>query len=101
MAYTFFKAQNKKVGKSLCEDDFLGKAAELLEQAKEVGCEIVLPVDTVVAKEFKANAEHKTVESDIEDDWKGWILVLKSRKLFAKKLTGVKDNRMERPDGRL
>jgi len=48
MAYTFFKAQGKEVGKSLCEDDFVDKAAELLKEAEDVGCEIVLPVDTVV-----------------------------------------------------
>jgi len=59
MAYTFFKANGQTVGKSLCEDDFLDKAAELLEQAKEVGCEMVLPVDTVAVREIKAGAEKR------------------------------------------
>jgi 3-phosphoglycerate kinase len=90
MAYTFFKALGKTVGKSLCEDDFLDKATELLERAKDVGHEIVLPVDTVVAKEFKAGAENKVVSGDIEDDWQGMDIGPQTRKLFAKKLAGAK-----------
>ena len=90
MAYTFFKAQGTEIGNSLCEEDFLDKANELMEHALEVGCEIVLPVDSVVAKEFKANAEHKVVSGDIEVDWKGLDIGPESRKLFAEKLEGVK-----------
>ena len=90
MAYTFFKAQGRTVGKSLCEDDFLDKATELLEQARELGCEIVLPVDTVVATEFKAGADSKVVTGDIEADWEGLDIGPQTRKLFAEKLTGVK-----------
>ena len=90
MAYTFFKAQGKKVGKSLCENDFVDKAAGLLEEAKKLGCEIVLPVDTVVAKEFKANAENKVVTGDIEDEWEGLDIGPASAKLFAKKIAGAK-----------
>ena len=90
MAYTFFKALGKTVGKSLCEDDFLDKATELLEQAKDVGHEIVLPVDTVVAKEFKAGAENKIVSGNIADDWQGMDIGPQTRKLFAKKLAGAK-----------
>jgi phosphoglycerate kinase len=90
MAYTFFKAQNKTVGRSLCEDDFLDKATELLERAKDVGCEMVLPVDTVVAREFKAGAENKVVVGDIEPDWQGMDIGPDTRKLFADKLTDAK-----------
>jgi len=90
MAYTFFKAQGKQVGKSLCEDDFIDKAGELLEQAAETGCRIVLPVDTVVAKEFKAGAEHKIVAGDIDEDWQGMDIGPESRRLFAEKLQGAK-----------
>jgi len=90
MAYTFFKAQNKTVGKSLCEDDFLDKATELLERAKDVGCEMVLPVDTVVAKEFKAGAESKVVSGNIEADWQGMDIGPDTRKLFAEKLADAK-----------
>jgi 3-phosphoglycerate kinase len=90
MAYTFFKANGQTVGKSMCEDDFLDKATELLEQAKEVGCEMVLPVDTVAAREFKAGAENKVVAGSIEADWQGLDIGPATRKLFAKKLTGVR-----------
>jgi len=86
MAYTFFKAAGRKIGKSLCEDDFLDKATELLEQAEETGCEIVLPLDTVVAKEFKAGAENKIVADDIEPEWEGLDIGPKTRELFAEKL---------------
>jgi len=90
MAYTFFKAQGRTVGKSLCEDDFLDKATELLEQTKDGGCEIVLPIDTVVATEFKTNARNKVVMGDIEADWQGMDIGPQTRKLFAEKLTGTK-----------
>ena len=87
MAYTFFKAQGKTVGSSLCEDDFLGKAKELLEKA---GKKIVLPVDTVVAKEFKAGAENKVVSCNIEAGWQGMDIGQGTRKLFANKIAGAK-----------
>ncbi len=90
MAYTFFKAQGQTVGKSLCEDDFLDKAAELLEQAKDAGCEIVLPVDNVVAKEFKAAAENKVTGGNIEADWEGLDIGPETRKLFVEKLSGAR-----------
>ncbi|MHC4643027.1 MAG: phosphoglycerate kinase [Planctomycetota bacterium] len=90
MTYTFFKAQGKAIGDSLCEDDFIDKANELLAQAKDAGCEIVLPPDTVAASEFKANAEHKVVTGDIEAGWKGLDIGPASRKLFSEKLEGAK-----------
>ena len=90
MAYTFFKANGRTVGKSLCEDDFLDKASVLLEQAKDRGCEMVLPIDTVIAKEFKAGAEHKVVSGNIEADWQGMDIGPETRELFAEKLAGAK-----------
>ena len=90
MAYTFFKAQGRDVGDSLCEDDFVDKATELLEQTKDLGCEIVLPVDTVVAKELKAGAEKRTVAGDIEAGWQGLDIGSETRKLFSEKLSAVK-----------
>ncbi len=90
MAYTFFKAQGKKIGNSLCEDDFIDKALELLEEAKDLGCEIVLPVDAVIAQEFKANAENRVVDGDIDDGWIGLDIGPESSKLFASKLEGAK-----------
>jgi 3-phosphoglycerate kinase len=90
MAYTFFKAQGKAVGKSLCEDGFLDEADELVKHAEEAGCEMLLPIDTVVAKEFKAGAEKKTVSGDIKSDWQGMDIGPQTQKLFAEKLSGAK-----------
>jgi 3-phosphoglycerate kinase len=89
MAYTFFKAQGQDVGDSLCEDDFLDEAAKLLKQAKEVGCEIVLPVDTVVAAECKAGAEKKIISGDIKAGWQGLDIGPETRKLFVEKVAGA------------
>jgi phosphoglycerate kinase len=90
MAYTFFKANGKKVGKSLCEDDFIEKAKELYGKAKVAGCELVLPVDTVIAKDFKENAENKVVTGDIPDEWQGMDIGPATRKLFVEKLSDAK-----------
>jgi phosphoglycerate kinase len=64
MANTFLFAQGIEVGKSLCERDLADTAREIVATAKKNGCEIVLPVDAAVAKEFKANAPHRIVPVD-------------------------------------
>jgi phosphoglycerate kinase len=64
MANTFLAAQGKKVGKSLCEHDLLDTAREILKTATENKCRIVLPVDAVVAQEFKAHAASHVVSVD-------------------------------------
>jgi len=61
MANTFLNAVGVKVGKSLCEHDMAGTAKEILEKAKQAGCDVVLPTDAVVAAEFKAGAANETV----------------------------------------
>jgi len=90
MAYTFLKALGKQVGNSLCEDDFLDKATALLDLAKEAGCEVVLPVDSVVAQEVKAGAANKVVGEDIEAGWLGLDIGPKSQAIFAEKAKGAK-----------
>ncbi len=62
MANTFIAAQGIDVGKSLCEHDLAETARAIMETAKAAGCAIVLPVDGVVAREFKANAANETVD---------------------------------------
>jgi phosphoglycerate kinase len=62
MANTFLAAQGINVGKSLCEHDLADTAREIMKTAKASGCEIVLPVDGVVAKEFKAGADFQIVD---------------------------------------
>ncbi len=64
MANTFLAAQGIDVGKSLCEHDMTDTAAAILEKAKTSGCEILLPPDVVVAREFKEGAENETVAAD-------------------------------------
>ncbi len=68
MANTFLYAQGKAVGKSLCEKDLADTAREILVKAKAAGCEVVLPVDAVVAQEFKANAASRAVSVDSVDE---------------------------------
>ncbi|MAP96337.1 MAG: phosphoglycerate kinase [Ponticaulis sp.] len=64
MANTFLAAQGVDVGKSLCEHDLKDTALKIDENAKAAGCEIVLPVDLVVAKDFAANAANRTIGLD-------------------------------------
>lgn len=61
MANTFLAAEGVDVGKSLCEHDLAETALEIVKKADEAGCEIVLPIDVVVAREFKANAANEVV----------------------------------------
>ncbi|MGE0500973.1 MAG: phosphoglycerate kinase [Rhizobiaceae bacterium] len=73
MANTFLAARGTKVGKSLCEHDLADTAKRIMTEAAAAGCAIVLPVDGVVAKEFKAGAPSRTVAIDkVPDD--GMIL---------------------------
>ncbi|GAB5458867.1 MAG: phosphoglycerate kinase [Henriciella sp.] len=64
MANTFLAARGVDVGKSLCEHDLADTAREIEANAKAAGCEILLPVDLVVAKDFAANAANRTCNLD-------------------------------------
>ena len=64
MANTFLAAQGISVGKSLCEHDLADTAREIMQVAEQNQCEILLPVDVVVAKDFKAHAENRTCAAD-------------------------------------
>ena len=64
MANTFLAAQGIDVGKSLCEHDLAGTAREIMAKAKQANCELVLPTDIVVAREFKAGAASETLPAD-------------------------------------
>jgi 3-phosphoglycerate kinase len=90
MAYTFFKAQGVTVGNSLCEDDFVDKAKQLLAGAQKGKCELVLPADTVIAQKLEANALNKIVAGNIPDGWMGVDIGPETVKLFVKKLEGSK-----------
>ena len=85
MAYTFFKAQGGKIGKSIHEDDRMPLALEILAKAKAKGVNIHLPVDNVIADNFSNEANTKTCASgEIPDGWEGLDVGEKSRALFAK-----------------
>ena len=64
MANTFLAAQGKSVGKSLCENDLIPTARDILAKAKSLQREIVLPVDAVVAQKFAAHAPSRVVSVD-------------------------------------
>ena len=68
MANTFLAAQGHNVGTSLCEHDLAGTAREILLQADQAGCEIILPTDVVVAQEFAANSPNQIVAADAVPD---------------------------------
>ncbi len=91
MAYTFFKAKGYEIGKSLLEEDKVELASELMEQAKAKGVNMLLPVDTVVASEFKADAEHKTVHSnEMPEGWMGMDIGPESMKEFKQAIVNAK-----------
>jgi len=72
MAYTFLKAKGYKIGNSICEEDKLDLARSLMEKAENKGVELVLPIGSIVGKEFKNDTEHKYVPSDdMPDGWMG------------------------------
>ena len=84
MAYTFFKAKGWSVGNSICEDDKVELAKELMAKAEAKGVKMLLPVDTVVGKEFKEDTEYMTVDScAIPDAWQGLDIGPKSVELFS------------------
>lgn len=83
MAYTFIKAQGGNVGSSLVEDDFLETANDILKEAVEKGVSIHLPVDTVVADEFSADANTQIVDINaIPDGWMGLDIGSKAAENF-------------------
>ena len=89
MAYTFAKAQGKKIGNSLCEDDKLDYALEMIKKAEAKGVKLLLPVDNVAGKEFSNDTERKIVE-DIDDGWSGFDIGPKTIEIFKDALKDAK-----------
>ena len=84
MAYTFMKASGEEVGNSLLEEDYLDYAKEMMAKAKEKGVNLLIPVDTVVGKEFSNDTEFKTVgRGQIEPGWEGLDIGEKTCKIYA------------------
>lgn len=87
MAYTFYKAMGYEVGTSLLEEDRIEVAKNVIEKAKD---KLILPIDTVVAKEFAPDAAHEVVKSDaIPSDMMGLDIGPESIALFKKELEGA------------
>ena len=91
MAYTFLKARGGKIGASLCEDDRLDTALEILEKAKAKNVSIHLPEDSVIADKFAADANTKTCPSDaIPDSWLGLDIGPKAVGIFSEVIRNSK-----------
>ena len=98
MAYTFFKAMGYNIGKSLLEEDKMEYALEMIKKAEEKGVKFLLPIDTVVAKDFGAGKPHHTVERPLDDpskpfisdDEEGFDIGEKTRALYAETLKDAK-----------
>ena len=91
MAFTFLKAQGYEIGKSLLEEDKIDLAKELIEKAKEKNVKLMLPVDVVVAKEFKNDTEFKTLSIDsIPKDMMGLDIGEETIKVFSEEIKKAK-----------
>jgi phosphoglycerate kinase len=86
MAYTFFLAQDKSVGKSLVEQDKVSAARKML---REGAGKLVLPVDTHCGDDFKPDCQKKVVEGDIPDGFEGLDIGPRTQRLFAGELRGA------------
>lgn len=89
MAYTFSKAQGEEIGGSLCEEDKLDYALEMMKKAKDKGVKLLLPVDHVEGKEFSNDTERKVIDV-IDAGWSGFDIGPKSIALFKEALKGAK-----------
>ena len=90
MAYTFAKAQGGSIGTSLCESDKLDYAREMIEKARERGVELLLPTDTLAAREFAADAEAVVVPTNaIPDDMMGLDIGPETTERFCAAVRGA------------
>ena len=91
MAFTFLKAKGYGIGDSLLDEENVSFAKDLMDKAEAKGVKLLIPVDTVVAKEFAADAENKVVPAnEIPDGWQGLDIGPKTRELFGEAIKGAK-----------
>ena len=90
MAYTFLKAMGHTIGSSLCEDDQLQYAKDMIAKAKEMGVSFLLPVDTVAADKFDAEANTQIVGEDIPEGWMGLDIGPKTVELYSNAIKSAK-----------
>ncbi len=90
MAYTFFAALGYSVGTSICEEDKIELAKATMEEAKAKGVNFLIPIDTVIGKEYAEDTEYTTVDANaIPDDWMGLDIGTKTRELFSNAIKGA------------
>ena len=100
MTYTFMKAQGGKIGISICEDDKLDLALDLLKKAEEKGVKLVLAVDSKVADAFSNDANTQICPSnDIPDGWEGLDIGPKTMEMLADVIKGSKTILWNGPTG--
>lgn len=91
MAYTFFKAKGYNIGNSICEDDKLDLARELIAKAEQKGVNFMLPVDNIVADAFANDANTKIVDDfNIEEGWQGLDIGPATRELYRNAIKNAK-----------
>ena len=91
MSYTFYKALGYSVGNSICEDDKIDLAKELMEKAKAKNVKMLLPIDNKLGKEFSANTETMVVDREsIPDGWEGLDIGPKTIELYTEELKKAK-----------
>ncbi len=91
MTYTFAKAQGGKVGNSICENDKLDLALDIMKKAKEKGVNLILGTDCIAADAFDNNAHTMVCSAmDIPEGWEGLDAGPETRKAFAKAIEGSK-----------
>ncbi len=89
MAYTFMKSLGHNIGTSICEEDKVELAAEMMKKAEEKGVKFLIPVDNKVGKEYDPNTESQVVDSDdIPAGWMGLDIGPKTQKMFAEAIEG-------------
>lgn len=90
MAYTFFRALGHSIGTSICEEDKVDLAREMMEKAEAKGVRFLIPQDNRVGKEYKADTESMVVDSDdIPDGWMGLDIGPKTEALFTEAVKGA------------
>jgi len=90
MAYTFLKGRGKSIGQSLCEDDFIDKGQELLKQAADANCEVILPVDHHIVRNLKSGVPYRTAVGDIDPGYNAVDIGQMAAETFARKITDAK-----------
>ena len=90
MAYTFMRSMGNSIGTSICEEDKLDLAREMMAKARAKGVNFIIPVDNIVGREYKPDTPFMRIYSDaIPDGWMGLDIGPTTQELFSKSLIGA------------